>query len=159
MIRLLSVGSVRPPLDEAVGHYESRLLHYWKFESIEVAAGLGRGGKASASEVRAAEGARLLDQVPHEADVWALTRDGSALSSRALARELEDRRLHSAPPLVLVIGGAFGLDPDVLDRARRRIRLSTMTLPHEMARLVLVEQLYRAGTILRGEPYHKGGAT
>ena len=60
------------------------------------------------------------------------------------------------PGVAFVIGGAFGLGEAVLDRSRTRLSLSDMTLPHEMARLFLAEQLYRAGTILRGEPYHKG---
>ena len=64
--------------------------------------------------------------------------------------------MRSSAGVAFVIGGAFGLGDAVLSRSRRQLSLSAMTLPHEMARLVLAEQLYRAGTILRGEPYHKG---
>jgi 23S rRNA (pseudouridine1915-N3)-methyltransferase len=78
------------------------------------------------------------------------------MSSRALARYLEGLAVRSSPGVAFLIGGAHGLDASVLERARRELSLSTLTLPHEMARLFMVEQLYRAGTIIRGEPYHKG---
>lgn len=159
MIHLLAVGSPRPPLADAILHYEDRLPHYWKIEVHEVAAGAHGGSSSDADAVMEAEAGRLLGRLPERADLWALTRDGKSLSSSALATELGDRRLHAAPPLVLVIGGAWGLHPSVLRRASRRLSLSSMTLPHELARLLLAEQLYRAGTILRGEPYHKGEDT
>ena len=69
---------------------------------------------------------------------------------------MEARTIEASPGVAFAIGGAFGLGEPVLARARVRLSLSDMTLPHEMARLFLAEQLYRAGTILRGEPYHKG---
>jgi 23S rRNA (pseudouridine1915-N3)-methyltransferase len=156
VIRLVAVGKVKGVLEPAVREYEARLVHYWKYEAVEVDAGIGRGGVPDPAQVRAAEAGRILDRVPEGAELWVVTREGSSLSSATLARLLADRQLHGAPPLALVIGGAFGFDPSVPARASRRISLSAMTLPHEMARLVLVEQLYRAGTILRNEPYHKG---
>jgi len=106
--------------------------------------------------VKSAEGERLLARIPDGAEVIALTRDGAAWSSRRLADHLGKRALHGLGDVVFVLGGAWGLDQAVLARAPRRLSLSAMTLPHEMARLVLAEQLYRAGTILRNEPYHKG---
>lgn len=156
MITLLAVGRVRGPLEAAVHHYEGRLPHYWKFEAVEVEAGTGRGGPSDPDPVRAAEGARILARIPEGHELWVVTRDGSTLDSAALARVLGERQLHAAPPLVLALGGAFGFAPEVVARASRKLSLSALTLPHELARLVVAEQLYRAGTILRGEPYHKG---
>ncbi len=78
------------------------------------------------------------------------------MSSADLAGYLQDHALHSTPEVCFVIGGASGLDAGILDRAQKRWSLSDATLPHELARLVLAEQLYRAGTIIRNEPYHKG---
>jgi 23S rRNA (pseudouridine1915-N3)-methyltransferase len=156
MIRLVAVGRPRPPLDEAIRHYEARVGHYWKFEAVEVEAGGGRKGATDALQVRAREGERILGSVPDGATLWLVTRDGRILSSTALADQLGERRLRAAPLLVLAIGGAFGFSPEVRQRAQGGLTLSAMTLPHELARLVLAEQLYRAGTILRGEPYHKG---
>jgi 23S rRNA (pseudouridine1915-N3)-methyltransferase len=73
-----------------------------------------------------------------------------------LASFLGAEALRASPGVAFVLGGAFGLSDQVLERAQRRLSLSDLTLPHELARLVLTEQLYRAGTLLRGEPYHKG---
>ena len=106
--------------------------------------------------MREAEGERILARIPDQLEVVVLTRDGKAMSSEDLAADLAEQALRSSPGIAFVIGGAFGVSEAVLRRARRRLSLSAMTLPHEMARLVLAEQLYRAGTINRGEPYHKG---
>ncbi len=78
------------------------------------------------------------------------------MNSRELARYLEQRALTASAGVAFIIGGAYGLGNDVLAQTQRKLSLSPMTLPHQVARLVLAEQLYRAGTILRGEPYHKG---
>jgi len=154
IVRVVAVGRVRGVLEEAVGNYESRARHYWKLEVEEVAA--GAKGRAAASAVMEVEGERILERLPSAGVVVALTRDGRGLSSRELASLLEAEALASTPVVAFVLGGAFGLSPAVLGRARIRMSLSSMTLPHELARLVLAEQLYRAGSILRGEPYHKG---
>jgi 23S rRNA (pseudouridine1915-N3)-methyltransferase len=156
MIRLIAVGRPRAPLNEAIRHYEARLGHYWKFEVVEVEAGGARRGGTDESVVRSLEGERILRSVPDDAALWLVTRDGRAYSSVALASMLGERKLHAAPPLVLAIGGAFGFSAEVRARAEGSLTLSAMTFPHELARLVLAEQLYRAGSILRGEPYHKG---
>jgi 23S rRNA (pseudouridine1915-N3)-methyltransferase len=154
IVRLVAVGRVRGVLEEAVGNYETRARHYWKLEVEEVAA--GAKGRASGPDVMEAEGERILERLPTSGMVVALTRDGRGLSSRDLASLLEAEALASTPVVAFVVGGAFGLSPSVLARARLRMSLSSLTLPHELARLVLAEQLYRAGSILRGEPYHKG---
>jgi 23S rRNA (pseudouridine1915-N3)-methyltransferase len=155
-VTVLAVGGVKGPLAAAVEGYESQLGHYWRYGPVEVEGGGGKGKKDDPGKVMAAEETRLLDRIPKDAVVVALTRDGKSLSSRELTRFLQEKALHSAPEVVFVIGGAFGLGPGILKRASLKLSLSRMTLPHEMARLLLVEQLYRAGTISRNEPYHKG---
>jgi 23S rRNA (pseudouridine1915-N3)-methyltransferase len=156
-IQVVAVGRVRSPLDEAVREYETRASRYFKFTVAEVEAGVRGGGKSAAPEdVMAAEGERILSHIDPAATVLALTRDGKPMGSTELARFLEAEALASTRHVAFVIGGAFGLGSAVLDRARRRLSISDMTLPHEMARLILAEQIYRAGTIQRGEPYHKG---
>jgi 23S rRNA (pseudouridine1915-N3)-methyltransferase len=154
-VLLAVVGRVRSEMAPAVAEYEARAARYWRFEVEEVAAGLGRR-RDDPEAVMAAESERLLARLPPGVEVAALTRDGEPLSSRGLADWLQELAVSGHPGVAFVIGGAYGLHDDVLSRARRRISLSAMTLPHEMARLVLVEQIYRAGTISRGEPYHKG---
>lgn len=155
-VTVLCVGSVKGPLAPAVHEYEERAARYWRFQVREVEAGLGKRAKLEPQEVRRAEGARLLAALPQEGEVVALTREGRAVGSGDLAGLLEDRALRSVPEVTFVIGGAFGLGDEVLKRATLRLALSAFTLPHEVARLVLAEQLYRAGTISRNEPYHKG---
>ena len=154
-LTVLAVGKVRRPLDAAVSEFEVRAGRYWKLDVVEVAAGTG-GGKEDPDRVRAAEGERIRARIPDQGQVWVLTREGKRMSSEELARNLGRASVQSLPGITFVLGGAFGLEPELVDGAQRRVSLSAMTLPHEVARLVLAEQLYRAGTILRGEPYHKG---
>lgn len=151
----IAVGRPGPELAAPIGAYEQRAARYWKMETAEVRGG-ARGGGETATDVRTAEGERILERVPDDAELIALTRGGESWSSRALAHHLDGHRLYGRPGSVFVIGGAYGLALSVLERADVQLSLSPMTLPHDFARLVMLEQLYRAGTILRGEPYHKG---
>ena len=155
-VTVLCVGGVKGPLAPAVGEYEDRAAHYWRFRVQEVEGGLGKGTRANPRDVLKAEGSRLLGQIPATGLVVALTREGKAMSSRDLAGFLDEQALRSVQDVTFVIGGAFGLGDEVLRRANLRLALSALTLPHEVARLVLAEQLYRAGTMARNEPYHKG---
>lgn len=154
-ILLIAVGRSRGALTEATADYEERAARYWKLEVAEVAEGV-KGGQPDPDRVKDAEGERILARVPDGLDLVALTREGKGMRSATLSRYLQQRAVRAHPGVVFVIGGAFGLAPAVLERADRHLSLSPMTFPHDMARLLLAEQLYRAGTIVRGEPYHKG---
>lgn len=103
---------------------------------------------------RDGEGERLLARVPSGSSVVALDVGGSQFSSEQFAARLDAHRSRGQA-LTLIIGGAFGLGPAVLAAAEWRLSLSPLTLPHRVAQLVLAEQLYRAKTLLAGEPYHK----
>jgi 23S rRNA (pseudouridine1915-N3)-methyltransferase len=151
---MVVVGKVRGMLQPAVREFEERAGRYWKLEVIEVAAGAG-GAHAPGPRVQEAEAERILARIPEGLEVVALTRDGKPMGSRELAGYLEGHAVRSSAGVAFVIGGAFGLGAPVLERANRKLSLSSFTFPHEMARLVLTEQLYRAGTLVRGEPYHK----
>lgn len=153
-VMIVVVGKMRGGLADAVRDYEKRAGRYWRLEVVEVSQESARS--TSAAQVKDAEAQRILDRIPPQLEVVALTRVGQGMSSSALARWIERKTVDASPGIAFVIGGAFGLGDSVLERARVRLALSDMTLPHEMARLFLAEQLYRAGTILRGEPYHKG---
>lgn len=155
-VAILAVGKVRGALRPAVEEYEKRAGRYWKLEVIEVPAGAPGGPASSALGVREAEAQRIRARVPRDLELVALTRGGEGMGSRELAAYLEELGIRSSPGPVFLVGGAFGLHASVIEQARRRLSLSAFTLPHEMARLILAEQLYRAGTIVRGEPYHKG---
>lgn len=154
-ILVVVVGRARRPLADAVAEYEARASRYWRLDVVEVGAGAG-SASAPPEAVRGSEAERILARIPADLEVVALTRTGGGMGSRALASYLEGHAVRSSPGVAFVVGGAHGLAPSVLERAARRLSISEMTLPHEMARLVLAEQLYRAGTIVRREPYHKG---
>ncbi len=154
-VHLLVVGGIVEPGLKATSHmYERRVRHYFKLDVREIA-GAGKGGGVP-EEVRDAEAAGLLAAVPNGCDVVALTRSGKGMSSRRLAVYLGELGTYGRAGVAFVIGGAEGLADSVLDAATYRLALSPMTLSHDLARVVLLEQLYRAGTIIRGEPYHRG---
>jgi len=154
-VLLLTVGRPGRRLAPAIDEYERRAGRYWPFDVVEVKEEKAHG---QPDDVRAAESGRLMAAVPAGFEVVALTRKGRAWSSTRLARYLQELAVRSAPGVAFLIGGAFGLHADTIARARHRLSLSAFTLPHDIARLNVVEQIYRAGTIVRGEPYHKGGA-
>jgi 23S rRNA (pseudouridine1915-N3)-methyltransferase len=155
-LTFLCVGGVKGPVASVIRDYEERIRRYWRLRTVEVEAGLGKRAKVSATGVLEAERERLLGQLQEAGEVVAMTREGKSLSSRQLSDFLQERALRSVPDITFVIGGAFGLEEEVLRRSSVNLSLSTLTLPHELARLILAEQVYRAGTISRNEPYHKG---
>ncbi len=138
------------PLREAIESYELRAARYWPLDVIEVRAEPAKS--RTPDEVRRLEGDRLLERAT--GFVVALDERGRGMSSEAFAAWAAGRR-ERAEDTTFVIGGAFGLAKTVRDRSKLVLTVSPWTLQHEMARLLLAEQLYRAGTIHRGEPYHK----
>jgi 23S rRNA (pseudouridine1915-N3)-methyltransferase len=151
---LLAVGRPGALLNDAIAEYEKRASRYWTFESIAVKEEKAHKG-LNEEQIRQAESVRLLERVPSGSEIIALTRDGQAWSSAELARYFESLAMSGKSGAAFLIGGALGLSSEIIRKANRQISLSAMTLTHEMARLLLTEQIYRAGTITRGEPYHK----
>lgn len=149
---LLTVGKLRPAYREACDDYLRRLRRHGKVQEVEVR----EAARAPTRAVQQAEEAsRLQARIPPRARVVALTREGAAWSSADLAGHLA-RWETEARPLAFLVGGSTGLDAGLIADADARWSLGPLTLPHELARVVVAEQLYRAGTILRGVPYHKG---
>jgi 23S rRNA (pseudouridine1915-N3)-methyltransferase len=152
IFRLVSVGRPRDSaLAAAIREYEARAARYWPLESHEVREEPARG--VPPEQVREREGARLLERAG-PAKLVTCDELGRAMRSADFAAWMQRER-EAGRDVAFVIGGAFGLAPAVRERATLAISLAPWTLPHELARLVLAEQLYRAGTIVRGEPYHK----
>jgi 23S rRNA (pseudouridine1915-N3)-methyltransferase len=150
-LTLLAVGKLRPVFRAAADEYLRRLARYARTAEIEIR----EAGKApNAEEGRRQEGARLRERIEVGSHLVALDREGGAWSSAKLAAGLDRWRL-AAKPVTLVLGGSHGLDAALLADCDERWSLGPLTLPHELARVVVYEQLYRAWTILRGEPYHK----
>jgi 23S rRNA (pseudouridine1915-N3)-methyltransferase len=150
-LTLLAVGRLRPALRDAADDYLRRLGRYATVEAREVR----EASRAPTVEAGLRdEHEALAAKLPLGTRLVALDRTGKAWSSEDLARHLDDWRV-AARPVTFLIGGSHGLDPALLARADERWSLGAMTLPHELARVVVLEQLYRGFTILRGEPYHK----
>jgi 23S rRNA (pseudouridine1915-N3)-methyltransferase len=139
------------PLAAAIHDYEARAARYWPLHIHEVK---DEPVKAANSDLaRQREGQRLTAAVG-AAQLITCEVGGRQMGSREFAAWLQRLR-ESATDVAFVIGGAYGLAPEVSEQATTRLSFSSWTMPHELARLVLAEQLYRAGTIIRGEPYHK----
>ena len=132
-IVVVAVGRLRPPFADDVQHYQKLLARHARLELIEVR-----------------EDEQVARRIPERAFVSLLDREGEALDSVAFSRFLEERR-QSGRDLCFVIGGPFGLDLDEVDH---RFSLGRSRCPHQLARVVLLEQLYRGHKILAGEPYH-----
>lgn len=150
------VAAVGKPRDAAlaaaIAQYEDRASRYWPLEVIEVKEASARN--ATPAQVMDTEAQRLQERLPRGATVLLCDPGGAAWDSAQFAEWLQAER-ERAQDVAFVIGGAFGLGPALRAGPHKRLSLAPWTLPHELARLVLTEQLYRAGTILRGEPYHK----
>ena len=153
-VRLLVIGT-RPDewVRDAVNLYLARLPAHLKPALVEIPLSLRSSGGDPAI-ARAKEGQRILHRLKPGDFVVALDERGKPWSSTDLAREV-DRWQNHEPSVALVIGGPEGLDEEVRRRANQSWSLSAMTFPHGLARVVVVEQLYRAWTILQGHPYHK----
>jgi 23S rRNA (pseudouridine1915-N3)-methyltransferase len=153
---LVAVGRLKDAaLRDACADYANRIRRYVKFRIIEVRHTRGRAHDPR--EIRRLEGTALLRALRPGMRVVALTRSGESDDSAAFARRV-DAWQREARDVAFLVGGAGGIDDAVLQRAETRLSLSALTMPHELTRLVLLEQLYRACTILRGEPYHKQSA-
>lgn len=152
--RIVAVGKPRAQsLAAAIQDYETRAARYWPLDIREVREEPARA--ASPDVVREREGERLLAAAGAGALVVACEGDGESRTSAELAAWMTAERERASRDVAFLIGGAFGLSPAVRAAASQRLSFSRFTFPHEIARLLLAEQLYRAGTIVRGEPYHK----
>jgi 23S rRNA (pseudouridine1915-N3)-methyltransferase len=150
-LSLVVVGKLRPQYRAIADEYVKRLERYTAFQEIEV-----REASRAPTEAaqRREEAARLQERIVPAGRTVLLDRGGKPLSSEALATQLDRWRL-DARPVSLVIGGSHGLDPALLASSDLSWSLGPLTLPHELCRVVVLEQVYRAWTILKGEPYHK----
>ena len=150
---IVAVGALKGWAADGADDYLKRLRRYFPAEIVEVREeDLNR---RTPEEVLAAEGRRLLKRLPTGAYAVALDRErGEPLASEKLARQLSSLGLSGKSHVAFVVGGPLGLSPEVLKRADALVSFGPITLPHALARVVLLEQLYRAAKIHRGEKYH-----
>lgn len=157
-ITLVTVGKIKEKyFTGAVEEYSKRLSRYCKLNIIQVTDEKtpDQASAAEEAQIRSREGERILAQIKDGTFVIALAIDGQMLSSEQLAAKIGQLGVHGQSQIVFVIGGSLGLSEAVLKRADYRLSFSKMTFPHQLMRVVLLEQIYRSFRILGGEPYHK----
>ena len=140
-------------IETEIKRYESRLKHYLPFE-LRVISDVRRGSKLTPEEQKRAEGIELLRYITPTDRVYLFDERGESYTSRAFATFIERAMVSGERRLVFIIGGPYGFSSEVYERADGQVSLSRMTFSHQMVRLFAIEQLYRAQTIIRGEPYH-----
>ena len=157
-IYIISAGKLKEKYwNMAVEEYSKRLSRYFKLELIQVQDEKTTEGASAAEEeaVKTKEGERMLAKIPDNAYVIALAIEGKQLDSVAFAEKIQELGVRGTSQIVFVIGGSLGLSDAVMKRADYALSFSPMTFPHQMMKVVLLEQIYRAYRIINGEPYHK----
>jgi 23S rRNA (pseudouridine1915-N3)-methyltransferase len=153
-LKLIAIGkTVEPWLKQGIEVYTKRLVHYLPFEYIEIPdVKIAKG--TSEVEVKRLEGLEVLKRIDSAAYLVILDEKGKEFTSEELANHLQKRMNAGIKTLVFLIGGPYGFSDALYERANEKMSLSKLTLSHQMVRVFAAEQLYRAMTILRNEPYH-----
>ncbi|GLC81217.1 23S rRNA (pseudouridine(1915)-N(3))-methyltransferase RlmH [Lacrimispora brassicae] len=157
-ITLVTVGKIKEKFyTDAIGEYSKRLSRYCKLDIVQVADEKTPDSASEAVErqIREKEGERILSSVKDGAYVIALAIDGEMLDSVQLSGKINSLGVGGISQIVFVIGGSLGLSDAVLKRADYKLSFSRMTFPHQLMRVILLEQVYRSYRIINGEPYHK----
>ncbi len=157
-ITLITVGKIKEKyLKDAIAEYTKRLSKYCKLEIIEVADEKTPDNATEVVEkaIRAKEAERILKHVKDDAYVITLEINGKQLSSEELADKIEKLGVQGTSHIIFIIGGSIGLGEDVLKKSDFALSFSKMTFPHQLMRVILLEQVYRSYRIINGEPYHK----
>jgi 23S rRNA (pseudouridine1915-N3)-methyltransferase len=157
-ITILCVGKIKESFfRDGVAEYAKRLSRYCRFEVVEVPDEMTPedAGDAIRKQILEKEGARLLSKIRDGAWVCTLEIKGKRLTSEAFAEQIRQVTLGGVSDIIFVIGGSLGLSEEVTKRADYHLSFSDMTFPHQLMRVILCEQIYRAFRIIQGEPYHK----
>jgi 23S rRNA (pseudouridine1915-N3)-methyltransferase len=153
-VTILAIGkTIKSYLVEGEKDYENRLKHYLKLDEI-ILPELKQTSNLTVEEIKQKEGILLLSKLKTSDTLILLDEQGQQYTSEGFSDWIAKHQMKATKNMVLVIGGAYGFSDDVYARAQEKIALSKMTFSHQMVRLILKEQLYRAMTILKGEPYH-----
>ena len=157
-IKIVTVGKLKEKyLKDGIDEYGKRISRFSKLEMIELADEKtpDKASELENQKILETEGARILSKVGERDFVVVLAIEGKTLSSEELSKQLEQASIKGYSTLTFIIGGSLGLAPVVKNRANLSVSFGRLTLPHQLMRLVLVEQIYRAFTIQQGSPYHK----
>lgn len=153
-IRLIGIGkTIKHYLAEGETEYEKRLRRYVKFEETIIPE-LKRASSLSVNEIKQKEGELILNKITSTEFIVLLDEKGKEHSSEEFAEWLENKQIYGTSKLTFIIGGAYGFSDEIYNRAQYKLSLSQMTFSHQMVRMIFKEQLYRAFTIIKGEPYH-----
>ena len=153
-ITLLTVGKTdKDWVKQGIDIYASRMKHYFPFAITEIPE-LKNASSLSEDQIKTKEGELILKNIKPTEDVILLDERGREFSSMEFAKVLQDKISYTGKDIAFVIGGAYGFSEAVRQRSNSKISLSRMTFSHQMVRAIFVEQLYRAFTIMKGEPYH-----
>ena len=157
-IKIVTVGKLKEKyLKDGIAEYSKRLSRFANLEMIELADEKtpDRASDSENQKILELEGTRILSKIGDRDFVIVLAIEGKTLSSEEFSKQLEQAPINGFSTLTFVIGGSLGLSPQVKKRANLSISFGRLTLPHQLMRLVLIEQIYRAFTIQQGSPYHK----
>ncbi len=157
-ITICAVGKIKETYwREALQEYQKRLGRYCRLEIREVADEKTPDLPSSGEQfsILEKEGERLLQKIPEEAYSIALAIEGTPMASAELAKKIEDLGIQGQGHIAFIIGGSLGLSQRVLTQCRMQLSFSSMTFPHQMMRVILLEQIYRSFRIIAHEPYHK----
>ena len=157
-IKIVTVGKLKEKyLKDGIAEYTKRISRFTKLEMIELADEKtpDKASELENQKILETEGARILSKVGERDFVVVLAIEGKTFSSEDFSKQLEQASIKGYSTLTFIIGGSLGLAPVVKNRANLSISFGRLTLPHQLMRLVLVEQIYRAFTIQQGSPYHK----
>lgn len=157
-ITLITVGKIKEKyFRDAIAEYQKRLSRYCKLDIIEVADEKtpDKASELLEEQIKRKEAERILKYIRDDTYCIALAIDGKKMDSVSFARHIEQLGLSGKSNLAFVIGGSLGLHESVLKRANEKISFSDMTFPHQLMRVILLEQIYRGYRIINGEPYHK----
>ena len=157
-ITVITVGKIKEKyLKDAIAEYSKRLSKYCKLEIIEVADEKTPDNVSEVVEdaIRSKEAERILKYVKDDAVVFTLEINGNQLSSEELADKIDKLGVQGTSHIIFIIGGSIGLGHEVLQKSNFALSFSKMTFPHQLMRVVLLEQIYRSYRIINGEPYHK----
>ena len=157
-IKIVTVGKLKEKyLKDGIAEYSKRISRFAKLEMIELADEKtpDKASEIENQKILEIEGARILSKVGERDFVFVLAIEGKTFSSEEFSKQLEEASIKGYSTLTFIIGGSLGLAPGVKNRANLSVSFGRLTLPHQLMRLVLVEQIYRAFTIQQGSPYHK----
>ena len=157
-IKIVTVGKLKEKyLKDGIAEYSKRISRFAKLEMIEFADEKtpDKASEIENQKILETEGARILSKIGERDFVLVLAIEGKTFSSEEFSKQLEEASIKGYSTLTFIIGGSLGLAPSVKNRANLSVSFGRLTLPHQLMRLVLVEQIYRAFTIQQGSPYHK----